>query len=335
MAKALISGAYGFIGSCYVRDLLDNTDYEIVNVDKMTYAANLDNLKSYTSNKRYKFYLCDVADYEMLQKIFELERPNYVVHFACNSHVDRSILDPNEFVMSNVVGVNALCLCIKNTESVQRACIVGTDEVYGQIPEGHFSREVDRLEPRSPYSASKASGDLIALSYFTTYGTPVIITRGCNTFGPHQHIEKLIPLFITNLIDGQKVPVYGDGLQKREWVYVEDHVAAINYALKHGTVGEIYNIGTGEIKPNLEVTYKLLELLGRNKSYIKHVKDRLGHDNRYALDCNKLRSLGWKPEYTFDDALKQTVKWYKDNEQYWRKIKRGLTSYFKKQYGGL
>jgi dTDP-glucose 4,6-dehydratase len=243
-----------------------------------------------------------------------------VVHFAAESHVDRSIADPSVFVKTNVLGTHTLLEAAKQ-HKVLRFIHISTDEVYGSIPEGSF-RETDNLSPSSPYSASKAGSDLLALSYHTTFSLPVIVTRCTNNFGPYQFPEKLIPLFVTNLIDGRKVPVYGTGKNVRDWIHVQDHCRAIDFLLDKGDIGEIYNIGGGSEKTNLEITDKILAILKKDGSMIEHVRDRPGHDFRYSLDCSKLRALGWKPSFSFEDGLADTVSWYMQNEWWWRPLKK-------------
>ncbi|MCL7414127.1 MAG: dTDP-glucose 4,6-dehydratase [ANME-2 cluster archaeon] len=313
----LVTGGSGFIGSNYIRMMFKrHPDIEITNLDKLTYAGNLDNLRDIT-DPGYTFIKGDICDPDVVNKA--MEGVDTVVHFAAESHVDRSIKDGSVFVTTNVLGTNTLLNCALRSD-VNKFIHVSTDEVYGSIDEGSFT-EVDPLEPSSPYSASKAGSDLLAMSYYITYGLPVSITRCTNNFGPYQYPEKLIPLFITNLMEGKKVPVYGTGLNVRDWIYVDDHCSGINFVFNHGDSGEIYNIGGGSELTNLEITHRILEMLGKDESSIEFVEDRKGHDLRYSLDCSKLKGMGWKPGYDFDRALESTVAWYMENRWWWEPLK--------------
>ena len=293
-------------------------DYRIINLDKLTYAGNPDNLMDVENNPNYSFVCGDICNMDVVNKV--MQRVDQVVHFAAESHVDRSIDDGSVFVRTNVLGTYTL-LESALKHDIKRFIHISTDEVYGSINDGSF-KETDLLVPSSPYSSSKAGSDLLAQSYYITHGLPVIITRCTNNFGPYQYCEKLIPLFATNLIEGQKVPVYGTGQNVRDWIYVLDHCKAIDFVLHNGNIGETYNIGGGSEKTNLEITEKILEILGKDVSMIKYVEDRAGHDLRYSLDCSKLRRLGWAPEYDFDEALEQTVRWYVENRWWWEKLKQ-------------
>ncbi|MBC2699101.1 MAG: dTDP-glucose 4,6-dehydratase [ANME-2 cluster archaeon] len=316
--KILVTGGSGFIGSNYIRMMFKRyPDTRITNLDKLTYAGNPDNLQDIT-NPGYTFIKGDICDPGVVNKA--MEGTDAVVHFAAESHVDRSIKDGSVFVTTNVLGTNTLLNCALQS-GVNKFIHVSTDEVYGSIDEGSFSEE-DPLEPSSPYSASKAGSDLLAMSYYITYGLPVTITRCTNNFGPYQYPEKLIPLFITNLMEGKKVPVYGTGLNVRDWIFVDDHCLGIDFVFNHGRSGDIYNIGGGSELTNLEITHRILEMLGRDESSIEFVEDRKGHDLRYSLDCTKLRGMGWKPGYDFDKALKSTVKWYMENRWWWEPLKQ-------------
>ena len=318
MKNILITGGAGFIGSNFVRQALRaKPDWKIVNVDALTYAGNLENLDGLDADPRFHFVKGDICDREAVRDA--MAGHDVVVHFAAESHVDRSIVDPDTFVRTNCDGTNVLCDTARHLE-VERFVHISTDEVYGSIDVGSF-RETDRLGPRSPYSASKAGSDLIALSYHETYGLPVIITRSSNNFGPYQFPEKVIPLFVTNLLDGEKVPLYGDGMNVRDWCFVEDNCAGVDLVRREGTVGEIYNIGAGNELPNRELTIKILTLLGHDESMIRPVEDRLGHDRRYSIDCTKVRSLGWAPQRDLDEALEETVAWYRDNRPWWEKLR--------------
>jgi len=317
----LVTGGAGFIGSNFIRFLLnDRSDTEIVvNLDKLTYAGNLENLKDIAGNPAYRFIRGDICDGELVSRILDEFDIDTVVHFAAESHVDRSISEGLSFVTTNVTGTCSLLEAARKA-GISRFIHVSTDEVYGSIRKGSFS-ETDPLNPSSPYSASKAGSDLLALSYFTTHHVPVIVTRCTNNFGPFQYPEKLIPLFTTNLIEGKKVPVYGSGMNVRDWIYVLDHCRAIACILEKGIPGEIYNIGGGTELTNLEITRKILEQLGKDETSIQFVGDRKGHDFRYSLSSDKLHSLGWQPRFTFDEALEHTIRWYKEQEWWWRKLK--------------
>lgn len=316
--KILVTGGAGFIGSNYIRMMFRRyPDTEITNLDKLTYAGNPDNLRD-ISNPGYTFIKGDICDPGVVNKA--MEGTDVVVHFAAESHVDRSIKDGSVFVTTNVLGTNTLLNCALQS-GVNKFIHVSTDEVYGSIDDGSFTEE-DPLEPSSPYSASKAGSDLLAMSYYITYGLPVTITRCTNNFGPYQYPEKLIPLFITNLMEGKKVPVYGTGLNVRDWIFVDDHCSGIDFVFNHGRSGDIYNIGGGSELTNLEITYRILEMLGQDESSIEFVEDRKGHDMRYSLDCTKLKGMGWRPEYDFDKALESTVKWYMENRWWWEPLKQ-------------
>jgi len=315
----LVTGGAGFIGSNFIRHMLtEHPDTRIVNLDALTYAGNLENLRDVAGNPNYTFVRGDICDPETVAAVFRNHPIDTVVHFAAESHVDRSISDGAAFVRTNVLGTFTLLDCARK-HGVRRFIHISTDEVYGSTPSGSF-RETDTLNPSSPYSSSKAASDLLARSFFITHGLPVIVTRCTNNYGPYQFPEKLIPFFTTNLLQGKKVPVYGTGRNVRDWLYVIDHCRAIDFILQHGEPGEIYNIGGGAEMTNLEITRKILELLGEDESMIEYVPDRKGHDFRYSLDFGKLRKLGWKPAYRFDDALEATVKWYVENEWWWRPL---------------
>jgi dTDP-glucose 4,6-dehydratase len=319
--QLLITGGLGFIGSNFIRQMLeDHPEYAIINLDKITYAGNPNNLKDISSNPHYSFIRGDICDQDLVDTIFRENSIDAVVHFAAESHVDRSIEDASVFVRTNVLGTHTLLEgALKYGTS--KFIHVSTDEVYGSIRSGSF-RETDNLNPSSPYSASKAASDLLARSYHITHGLPVIVTRCTNNFGPYQYPEKLIPLFATNLLDGKKIPVYGTGQNVRDWIYVIDHCRAIDFVLRHGTPGDVYNIGSGNEKSNMEITRQILEILGKDESMIEYVRDRPGHDWRYSLDSSKLRAMGWKPGFDFETALRATVAWYTENEWWWRPLKR-------------
>lgn len=315
--KLFVTGGAGFIGSNYVRWALANTDDEITVFDKLTYAGNLENIRDVLDDRRCRFVRGDICDQDAV--VEHLAGHDAVVHFAAESHVDRSIVDPYAFVHTNVFGTNVLC-DVALRVGVQRFLHISTDEVYGSIDVGSFS-ETDVLTPRSPYSAAKAGSDLLALSYVTTHGLPVVVTRCSNNFGAYQYPEKVIPLFTTNLLDGHTVPLYGDGGNVRDWIHVEDHNRAADLVLRDGVVGEIYNIGAHNEITNRELTYRLLELTGRDESFIEPVADRLGHDRRYSVDIAKVTELGWRIERDFEVALAETVAWYRDNRAWWEPLK--------------
>jgi len=333
MKNLLVTGGAGFIGSAFVRYILGKyPNYSVVVYDKLTYAGNLDNLLPVQHDRRYKFLRGDIAQRGDVRRALETNEVDTIVNFAAESHVDRSILNPDAFIQTDVVGTYVL-LDEARQHGVERFLQVSTDEVYGSIPQGFFV-EGDPLEPNSPYAASKAGGEMMVRAYHVTYGLNTVVTRGSNTFGPYQYPEKVLPLFITNLIDDEPLPVYGDGKQVRDWLYVEDHCAGIDVALHQGQPGEIYNLGGDNERHNIDVTRQLLQILGKPETLIRHVEDRPGHDRRYALDSSKLKALGWQPAHTFDQALQATVSWYVDNEWWWRKIKSGeYREYYQAQYG--
>ena len=318
--KLFVTGAAGFIGSNYVRWLLANSDDEITIFDALTYAGNMASIRDVLDDRRCQFVHADICDQDAVLK--SMQGHDAVVHFAAETHVDRSINDPYAFVRTNCFGTNVLCDVARQV-GVERFLHISTDEVYGSIDVGSFS-ETDRLSPRSPYSAAKAGSDLIALSYVTTHGLPVVVTRCSNNFGPYQFPEKVIPLFTTNLLDGHKVPLYGDGGNVRDWIHVEDHNRAAHLVLHKGVVGEVYNIGAHHELTNRELTYKLIELCGRDGSFIEPVADRLGHDRRYSVNIDKVSALGWRIERSFDQSLAETVAWYRDNRAWWEPLKAAL-----------
>jgi dTDP-glucose 4,6-dehydratase len=312
-----VTGGAGFIGSNYVRWVLRHTDDSVTVYDALTYAGNPDNLRDVEDDPRYRFVKGDICDREAVAEA--LPGHDVVVHFAAESHVDRSIVSPDAFVRTNCSGTNVLCEVARQT-GVDRFLHISTDEVYGSIEEGSFTED-DRLGPRSPYSASKAGSDLIALAHHETHGLPVVVTRSSNNFGPYQYPEKVIPLFVTNLLEGAKVPLYGDGQNVRDWCFVEDNCEAVDLVLRQGEVGEIYNIGAGNELTNEELTLRLLGRLGHDESMIERVADRLGHDRRYSIDTAKVRALGWSPRRDLDEALDATVAWYRDNRWWWEPLR--------------
>jgi dTDP-glucose 4,6-dehydratase len=333
MQNLLITGGAGFIGSNFIRMMLEQyPDYRLVNLDKLTYAGNLDNLRDVEQDPRYTFVQGDISDATLVEETIRKHDIDTIVNFAAETHVDRSIQEPGSFIMTDVYGTYVLLEATRKL-GLERMLQVSTDEIYGSVTQGS-STEQDNYDPRSPYSASKAGGELMCHAYFETFNTPVLITRGSNNYGPYQYPEKLIPLFITNLLDGKPVPVYGDGLYVRDWIYVLDHCTGIATALHQGALGEAYNVGGGNEKPNIEITKLLLELTGQGEDMITYVADRPGHDRRYSLDTSKLRALGWAPSHSFEEALRATVDWYRDNRWWWEKIKSGeYSEYYQRQYG--
>lgn len=310
--KVLITGSAGFIFSNVIIYALQKTDWEMVSIDKLTYAGSLLNVPQV---KRHKLYVGDICDYHFVRKVFEIEKPDLVIHGAAESHVDNSIDNSHAFISTNVRGTHSMLEAALKAHTPQKFINVSTDEVYGSVEQGH-SKESDILDPRSPYSSSKASADLLGKSYFTTYGLPVITTRCSNNFGPRQHIEKFIPKTITNLLQGKKIPLYGDGKNKREWIYIMDHFEALKTIIDKGIVGETYNISSGYEKENIEVINTILELMGKGQEFIEYVKDRPGHDRRYSVDTSKLKALGWKPEFDLAESLFHTIGWYSANRKW-------------------
>ena len=332
MKNILVTGGAGFIGSAFVRYMIERyPHYNLIVFDKLTYAGNLDNLLPVSDEENYRFERGDIADRAAVKRAFEAHNIDTIVNFAAESHVDRSILNADAFVHTDVVGVYIL-LDEAKQHGVERFLHVSTDEVYGDVAEG-FSVESDNFAPNSPYAASKAGGELMVRSYHVTHGLNTVITRGSNTFGPYQYPEKLLPFFITEAIDDRPLPLYGDGMQVRDWLFVEDHVTGIDTVLHHGVPGEAYNIAGEDLRYNVDVTHKLLELLDKPQSLIKRVPDREGHDRRYAMSSAKLQALGWQKAHTFNQAVEATVNWYAENAWWWRKIKTGeYLEYYKRQY---
>lgn len=329
--RYLVTGGAGFIGSNFIRYIMTKyPDCDVINLDKLTYAGNLNNLRDIEHYANYQFVKGDIADRALVDRV--LDRIDIIVNFAAESHVDRSIGKPDDFIKTDIFGTFVL-LESARSHNIEKFIQISTDEVYGSITKGSFT-ELDPLMPSSPYSASKAGADRLAFSYFVTYNLPVIITRCSNNFGPYQYPEKLIPLFVTNIIENKALPIYGDGQNIRDWIYVWDHCDAIDYILRHGALGEVYNIGGGNEKTNLEITKFMLSRLGKSDDLIKYVPDRLGHDWRYSLDCTKLKKLGWEPSFKLENALNETIDWYVDNHWWWETIKRGdYLAYYKSQYG--
>jgi dTDP-glucose 4,6-dehydratase len=334
MKNILVTGGAGFIGSNYINQtLIERDDYNIVNLDKLTYAGNLENLKLSEKKKNYHFVKGDITNSEFVTGVFEKYKIKYVINFAAESHVDRSILGSEIFFRTNVIGTNILLETSRKFE-VEKFLQVSTDEVYGSLGvEGYFTEQTP-LSPNSPYSSSKASADLMALAFYHTYGLPVSITRCSNNYGPYQFPEKLIPLMIINAINNKKLPVYGDGLYVRDWIFVHDHNKAINLVFENGKTGEVYNIGASNEMPNIQIIKLILEYLGKTEDLIEYVKDRPGHDRRYAIDSTKIkRELNWKPDFIFQEAIKTTIDWYNQNKDWWQRIISGeYQDYYKIQY---
>ncbi len=334
MKNIMVTGGAGFIGSNFVLYMLEKyDDYKIIVYDRLTYAGNLDNLRDVVDDPRYTFVQGDICDAVKVEETIQQYTIDTIVNFAAETHVDRSIMNPDAFIQTGVYGTYVLLEAARKFE-LERYHQISTDEVYGHIPAGYSSVETDKLDPRSPYAASKAGGDLLVNAYFITYNLPVTLTRGSNNIGPYQYPEKVIPLFTTNALDDQPLPVYGDGRQMREYQYVLDHCEAIDLVLHKGVIGEAYNIGTGVEMENMSMVEILLDTLDKPRSLIQHVKDREGHDRRYSLNIGKIVALGWQPRHTPAEAVAKTVAWYRDNAWWWRKIKEGdFKDYYEKQYG--
>lgn len=334
MKNILITGGAGFIGSNFINYILkERDDYSIVNLDKLTYAGNLENLRESENNKNYQFIKGDICNRELVNYIFQKYKIKYVINFAAESHVDRSILGSEIFYRTNVIGTNVLLEAARRFE-VEKFLQISTDEVYGSLGSEGLFTECTPLSPNSPYSSSKAAADMTALSFHHTYGLPAVVTRCSNNYGPLQFPEKLIPLMIINALHDRKLPVYGDGMNVRDWIYVIDHNAAINLVLENGNAGQVYNIGASTEMPNIEIVKMILKHLGKNEDLIQYVKDRPGHDRRYAIDSTKIQTeLNWKPNFSFDEAIVQTIDWYVRNRPWWERIINGeYQNYYKAQY---
>ncbi|MFO7166716.1 MAG: dTDP-glucose 4,6-dehydratase [Chloroflexota bacterium] len=332
MRNLLVTGGAGFIGSNFVEYMLQqHPGYRVIVYDKLTYAGRLENLERFRGLPNFDFVQGDICDMDAVRDAVRAFDIDTIVNFAAETHVDRSILDPDAFVRTDVYGAYVLCEVAKSL-GLERLHHVSTDEVYGPIPRGTF-KETDPFRPTSPYASSKAGGELLVLSYFITYGLPITITRGVNTYGPYQYPEKAMPLFITNAIDDQPLPLYGDGQQVRDRLYVSDHASAIDTVLHRGQIGEAYNVAADCEKTNIEVARMIVRALGKPESLIQPVKDRAAHDVRYALDTAKLRALGWAPQVSFEEGFERTVRWYVENQDWWRPIKTGeYLEYYRKQY---
>ncbi|STO36083.1 dTDP-glucose 4,6-dehydratase 2 [[Flavobacterium] thermophilum] len=331
----LVTGGAGFIGSNFVRYMLEKyPNYKVVNYDLLTYAGNLENLKDVENHPNYTFVKGDINNRELVDYLVKTHEIDVIVNFAAESHVDRSITDPDIFVKTNVLGTQAL-LDVARANNIKKYVQISTDEVYGTLGETGYFTEETPLAPNSPYSASKAGGDLLVRAYHETYGLNVNITRCSNNYGPYHFPEKLIPLMITNALEGKELPIYGDGQNIRDWLHVKDHCAAIDLVIHKGRPGEVYNIGGHNERTNNEIVHLIVEKLGVSKDLIKYVADRPGHDRRYAIDPTKIMTeLGWKPQYTFEKGIVETIQWYIDNQEWWKNIKSGeYMSYYQKQYG--
>ncbi len=330
--RLVVTGGAGFIGSNFIRHVLaSHPDDTVVNLDKLTYAGNLANLADVAGSPRYRFVQGDICDPEVVRQV--LPGADAVVNFAAESHVDRSLVEPGAFLRTDVFGVFTLLEAVRELR-IPRLLHVSTDEVYGSLAEG-AAREDSPLRPSNPYWASKAGGDLLALAYVATHRLPVLITRSSNNFGPYQYPEKVIPLFITNALDDEPLPLYGDGRHVRDWIYVLDNCAALDLVLRRGREGEVYNIGGGHEVENIALTRAILRLTGKPESLIRPVADRPGHDRRYALDTSRIRALGWTPRHRFEDALAATVRWYREHESWWRPLKSGeFRAWYRQHYAG-
>lgn len=334
--RLLICGGAGFMGSHFVKYILAKyPSYNVVNFDKLTYAGNLDNLREVQENNHYRFFKGDICDASQLEKAIKENNIDVIINYAAETHVDRSIMDPDVFLRTDILGTFNLLEATKNF-GLHKMVQISTDEVFGSIEEGSFAED-SAFFPNSPYAASKAGGDHLCRAYWVTYKTPVVVTHSCNFYGTHQYPEKIIPLFITNLLEGKKAPLYGDGKNIREWIHTSDHCRAIDAILHKAQPGEVYNIGSGEEIQNIELTKLILSGMGLGEEMIEWVQDRPGHDRRYALDHSKMaKEFGWEPLKKFRDGIKETVDWYRRNEWWWKKIKSGeYLKYYQKQYGGL
>jgi len=336
MKNILVTGGAGFIGSNFINHILkERDDYFIINLDKLTYAGNLENLVESENHKNYRFVKGDICNAELVSYLFEKYKIKHVINFAAESHVDRSILGSSIFYQTNVIGTNVLLETARRND-VEKFLQVSTDEVYGSLGADGLFTEATPLSPNSPYSSSKAGADMMALAFYHTYGMPVVLTRCSNNYGPFQFPEKLIPLMIINSLNNKKLPVYGDGMNVRDWIYVIDHNRAIDLVFEKGRTGEVYNIGASNEMQNIKIIQLILQHLKKSDSLIEYVKDRLGHDRRYAIDSTKIQTeFGWKPKFTFEEAIQFTIDWYLQNEQWWKRIISGdYLKYYEQQYLG-
>ena len=331
--RILVTGGCGFIGSNFILHLLERyPGCEVINLDKLTYASNPANLRDVENDRRYRFLQGDICDAALVGRL--MAEVDVVFNFAAETHVDRSLMEAGTFILTDVLGTHVLLEAARQHPNIRRFVQVSTDEVYGDVPPGKYASESDRLNPRSPYAASKAGGDAQCVAFFETYELPVVITRAANNIGPRQHVEKLVPLFVTSALQDMPLPLYGDGRQLRDWLYVEDHCRALDLVVREGEPGEVYNIGANNHQENIRVAEALLELLRKPLSLIRFVEDRQGHDRRYAVDASKLRALGWAPEHDFSLALQRTVRWYEENRWWWEPIYAGpFRDYYQLQYG--
>jgi dTDP-glucose 4,6-dehydratase len=336
MQRLFVTGGAGFIGSNFVRWMLENyADLHITVYDKLTYAGRLENLQDVAENfsGRYTFAQGDICDHERVAAVLANQNIDTIVNFAAETHVDRSIINPDAFIQTDVYGTYVLLEAARKAGNL-RYHQISTDEVYGHVEGDHRSKESDNLAPRSPYAASKAGGDHFVNSYFITYGLPITISRGANNIGPYQYPEKAVPLFVTNALDDQPLPIYGDGQQRRDYQFVLDHCQAVDLILRRGTIGETYNVGTGTEMTNMQMVEILLDELGKPRTLVRHVEDRMGHDRRYCLDVQKLMALGWEPDYNHEEAIRSTVRWYVENRQWWEPIRNGeFKQYYEQVYG--
>ncbi len=333
MKRLLVTGGAGFIGSNFIRYMLDvDREIQIVNLDKLTYAGNLENLKSVERDSRYSFFQGDIANRQLVTELLSQKEFDAIINFAAETHVDRSISRPEDFLKTDINGTFSLLEAARQLQ-IGRYIQISTDEVYGPMPEGYVNEE-STLKPSSPYSASKGGGDLLCHAYYTTYGVNAIVTRSANNYGPFQYPEKFIPLFITNALENEPLPLYGDGSQVREWLFVEDQCRAIETVLRHGHPGEVYNVGGYAEERNSVIAEKILTLLKKPMDLIIRIEDRPGHDARYALDCEKIKALGWQPSVSIEEGLSRTVSWYKKNKKWWKKLKdETFKNYYKSHYG--
>jgi dTDP-glucose 4,6-dehydratase len=331
-ARILVTGGCGFIGSNFILHLLDRyPDCRVINLDKLTYASNPANLRDVQEDPRYRFVKGDICDAELVERL--TAEVDVVLNFAAETHVDRSLMEAGSFILTDVLGTHVLLDAARRQPGLRRFVQISTDEVYGEMPPSVYAKETDPLHPRSPYAASKAGGDAQCIAFFETYGLPVIVTRAANNIGPRQYVEKMVPLFVTSALRDEPLPLYGDGRQVRDWLYVEDHCRALDLIAREGLSGEVYNIGADNHQENIHVAEAILELLEKPLSLIRFVEDRKGHDRRYAVDSSKLRALGWAPRHDFFATLEKTVRWYRENSWWWEPIYAGpFRDYYQRQY---